>query len=54
MDAPMADCNELTEKTAAVINVDVLRHLFVIVQRNNLKTCIEYCIDSLFEKQIGA
>jgi hypothetical protein len=39
-----ANCNELTEQTADVIDNDTLKLLFVSTQQNNLGLCIRYAI----------
>ena len=39
-----ANCNELTEQTADVIDDDTLKLLFVSTQQNNLGLCIKYAI----------
>jgi hypothetical protein len=39
-----ANCMELTEKTAAVIDNGTLLLLFVSTQQNNLGLCIDYAI----------
>ena len=39
-----ANCNELTEKTAAAIESSTLLLLFVSTQKNNLGLCMEYAI----------
>ena len=37
-------CSELSEKTADILNNDVLVNLFVSTQKNNLDLCIERAI----------
>jgi hypothetical protein len=39
-----ANCNELTEKTAAAIDSSTLLLLFVSTQQNNLGLCMKYAI----------
>jgi hypothetical protein len=50
MDKPEADYQELIEKTAASIDNDVLRLLFVSVQQTNLNSSIQYAIKWYFKK----
>ncbi len=37
-------CPELTEKTAEALDNEVLKHLFISTQKNNLDICIKYGI----------
>lgn len=39
-----ANCKELTERTAAVIDNETLLLLFVSTQQNNLGICMKYAI----------
>ena len=41
MNNPQQQCPELTEQTANSIDNDILSHLFVSVQMNNLHLCIQ-------------
>jgi len=45
MNNPKKQCPELTEKTAKSIDNDILSHLFVSVQMNNVHLCIKDAID---------
>lgn len=47
MNRPDANCHELTEKTAAVLDDDNLQLLFVSTQQNNSELCIKYAIRRL-------
>lgn len=38
------ECNDLIERTAAVLDNKRLQQLFVSTQRNNLELCIEYAL----------
>ena len=40
-----ANCNELIEQTAAAIDNDTLKLLFVSTQQYNLELCIKYAIE---------
>ena len=44
MDKEENQCSELSEKTADILNNDVLVNLFVSTQKNNLDLCIERAI----------
>ncbi|KAG8827366.1 hypothetical protein FRC18_009908 [Serendipita sp. 400] len=39
------DCGDLVEQTAAALDDETLRQLFVSTQRNNLKICIRYALE---------
>jgi len=39
-----SNCAELIEKTASVLNDDTLKLLFVSVQENSIKLCIQYAV----------
>jgi len=45
MNNPQQQCPELTDQTAKSIDNDILSHLFVSVQMNNLHLCIQDAID---------
>ncbi|KAG8855108.1 hypothetical protein FRB91_002631 [Serendipita sp. 411] len=40
------DCGDLVEQTAAALDDETLRQLFVSTQRNNLEVCIRYALES--------
>ena len=39
-----SDCKELIDKTANALNNDILKLLFVSVQRNNIDACIRFSV----------
>ncbi|KAG8780436.1 hypothetical protein FRC16_003146, partial [Serendipita sp. 398] len=42
------DCGDLVERTAAALDDETLRQLFVSTQRNKLKICIRYGLERVF------
>jgi hypothetical protein len=44
MDKPETTCGGLTKTTAAILDDDNLKLLFVSTQRNNLELCVEYAV----------
>ncbi|KAF8800038.1 hypothetical protein BYT27DRAFT_7200510 [Phlegmacium glaucopus] len=46
MNKPGADCRQLADTVAAVLNNTNLKRLFVSTQRNNLELCIKYALES--------
>ncbi|KAF8797463.1 hypothetical protein BYT27DRAFT_7204554 [Phlegmacium glaucopus] len=46
MNKPGADCRQLVDTVAAVLNNTNLKRLFVSTQRNNLELCIMYALES--------
>jgi hypothetical protein len=44
MDKADRNCGELTEKTAAAIDIGSLHQLFTSTQKNNVNLCIEHAL----------
>ena len=45
MDKEENQCSELSEKTMDILDDDILVHLFVSTQKNNLDLCIKKSIE---------
>ena len=45
MNKPKADCRQLVDTVAAVLDNTNLQRLFVSTQRNNLQICVKYAVE---------
>jgi hypothetical protein len=44
MDKDDADCRPLIERTAEILDDDVLKQMLVSIQRTNLELCMRYAV----------
>jgi hypothetical protein len=45
MDKDDADCGSLVERTAGILDNEVLQQLFVSTQQTNLELCMKYAVE---------
>ncbi|KIK38322.1 hypothetical protein CY34DRAFT_809446 [Suillus luteus UH-Slu-Lm8-n1] len=53
MDKDDADCGPLIERTAEILDDDVLKQLFVSTQRTNLEFCMRFAVERLLAKHLN-
>ncbi|KAG2752607.1 hypothetical protein P692DRAFT_201294744 [Suillus brevipes Sb2] len=53
MDKDNADCGPLIERTAEMLDDDVLKQIFVSTQRTNLELCIRYALEQSLAKHLN-